>query len=432
MARGGKLSIHASRVRCHKGAALDASSDSDDDHADKNRPVRRLFFLLMCFAAPLSTALGFTLFVSSTRLRAWAAAAAAAIADAPPPPSAPPSPSPPRLPFPPPPRSPPSPPPPFLPPPPLPPPPHPPPNPPPPSPPPPPPPPRPPPPHKLSDAVCHDWMADRRHRFRTMWSHTGWEVLYPSMPPCFGADAASVHAFFEQLERGDGCDANWFEGALGKGGTPEFSAPAPALLGFDETIASFCLGHAADEPPPRGWERAHPAWCVGAGFNILAIFSGTYNLCTNLKWQVCAAQGRLPGQEGDAVIKFARAPADMPISEGPHPFGKCSGFKPKGCDFGYGTDDIYFLELCLYSFLCENHERLFELDVGEPFRCELSSERFDALKEIFLQGVADDNEAYRPDGKTRCRSWCNPFTCDNGDCIGCPKELHGCPRGRSP
>jgi hypothetical protein len=58
--------------------------------------------------------------------------------------------------------------------------------------------------------------------------------------------------------------------------------------------------------------------------------------CANLKWQVCAAQGKLPGQRGQRIIKFARAPGNMPIADGPHPFGKCSGFKPKGCDYGYG------------------------------------------------------------------------------------------------
>lgn len=139
-------------------------------------------------------------------------------------------------------------------------------------------PPSPPPPSSLSNAVCHDWMRDPKHRFRTMWARAGWEIRYPSMPSCIGRTSNEIDSFFADLANGQGCDRNWFEGALGKGVGPQFSQAAPALLGFDESIASLCQGHPGYENPSRGWERLHPAWCVEAGYNILAIFSGTYNL----------------------------------------------------------------------------------------------------------------------------------------------------------
>lgn len=260
-----------------------------------------------------------------------------------------------------------------------------------------------------------------------MWGKVGWEVRYPNMPSCLGDNEDATTRFFEDLEDGKGCDRNWFSKALGENNAPTFPQSAPALLGFDESIASFCLGRYGDEHPPGGWERNHPAWCVSASINILALFDGSYNLCQNLKWQVCAAQGKLPGQQRGRTIKFARAPGNMPISEGPHPFGKCSGFKPKGCDYGYGTDDIYFLEVCLFSFLCENGDDLFDLKVAAGFQCYLLPERLNELRQLLTMPLDTANQAYRSGGMSRCENWCNRFTCNQGGCIGCKAAgTHGC------
>jgi len=253
-----------------------------------------------------------------------------------------------------------------------------------------------------------------------MFAKAGWEVRYPNMLSCFGDTDAAIAAYFHELEDGQGCDQNWFVGSLGgKNVLPTFTEAAPALLGFDESIASYCIGHPGDENPPKGWERGHPSWCVNSNINILAIFNGPYSLCANLKWQVCAAQGKLPGQRGQRIIKFARAPGNMPIADGPHPFGKCSGFKPKGCDYGYGTDDIYFLEICLYSFLCDNGADLFGLKVAAGFQCVLSQARFRLLRTLLMDFITDrspvQNEAYLEGGMMRCKSWCSQYTCDQGD-----------------
>lgn len=91
----------------------------------------------------------------------------------------------------------------------------------------------------------------------------------------------------------------------------------------------------------------------------------------------------------------------------------------------FRTDDIFFLEVCIYNFLCTNGDQVFSLAVGEGFQCELSPQRFEMLREVLASGVSDQNEAYRPDGMKRCRNWCNPHTCDTGDCVGCGSN-HGC------
>jgi len=90
------------------------------------------------------------------------------------------------------------------------------------------------------------------------------------------------------------------------------------------------------------------------------------------RWrQLCAARGDLPGQNTRA-IKFARAPKSLSMDSWPW-FGTCSGWTNAPCDAntGFANDDIYYLEVCLFSLSCSNNERLFEVDVGEDFVCEV-------------------------------------------------------------
>ena len=68
--------------------------------------------------------------------------------------------------------------------------------------------------------------------------------------------------------------------------------------------------------------------------------------------QVCAAQGKLPGQNNRNII-FARAPASLD-PKGNKPFGECRGWRPGGVGgdckrTGYATDDIFFLEVCMFN-----------------------------------------------------------------------------------
>ena len=101
-----------------------------------------------------------------------------------------------------------------------------------------------------------------------------------------------------------------YEVAGGQLGQPwhrqQYPFPAPALLGFDESIEDFCN----DELRQMGkWiGRGHAQDCVEAGVNILALYGDRvpYNICRNLEWVVCAAQGALPGQSNTDII-FAKA-----------------------------------------------------------------------------------------------------------------------------
>ncbi len=67
---------------------------------------------------------------------------------------------------------------------------------------------------------------------------------------------------------------------------------------------------------------AHAERCVKANLNILSLHGERlpYNICRNLEWQTCAAQGKLPGQgtsklDGtlDRTIKFAKAPRTLEL-----------------------------------------------------------------------------------------------------------------------
>ena len=69
-------------------------------------------------------------------------------------------------------------------------------------------------------------------------------------------------------------------------------------------------------------------------------------------------QGKLPGQGGFGM-RFAHKPSDLDVYGG-KPLGQCRGWRPGGwgdCGDGYATDDIFFLEVCLYNQICRNGAR---------------------------------------------------------------------------
>ena len=149
------------------------------------------------------------------------------------------------------------------------------------------------------------------------------------------------------------------EGDLGKK-IPKFVGAAPALLGFDEGIDVYCQERAPDWAKWRG----HATRCVAANVNILSLYGNRvpYNICRNLEWQTCAAKGMLPGQ-GTPAIRFATAPSSLdPAGATGKPLGQCKGWVPStpptGGVYGFATDDIFFLEVCLFNELCYNGHEL--------------------------------------------------------------------------
>ena len=63
-----------------------------------------------------------------------------------------------------------------------------------------------------------------------------------------------------------------------------------ALLGFDETIDSFCAWERGNYQDSKLYPNNHAGSCVNANHNILSIYGDRlpYNLCRNLEWQVAA------------------------------------------------------------------------------------------------------------------------------------------------
>ena len=102
-------------------------------------------------------------------------------------------------------------------------------------------------------------------------------------------------------------------------------------------------------------------------------------MCQNLEWQLCALQGKLPGQ-GSRHVSFATPPAALRLEwwEQPstHPTFPCSG---TWCNpSGFTVGDVYFAEVATAFALCANRAALFALKAGELFerpaqQCELGT-----------------------------------------------------------
>ena len=161
--------------------------------------------------------------------------------------------------------------------------------------------------------------------FRRMWAAEPWLKLAYDRPTCFsrtrdkgGADHQDANTFFDLTANGLICDTNWYahpshisfvpsgtprtdctdcatpslhsptprryEGNFGllglPGRTTTFPTPAPALLGFDETIDDFCSSRRHDAGD-WGDYMGHAENCRLASMNILSLY-GTrlpYNIC---------------------------------------------------------------------------------------------------------------------------------------------------------
>ena len=68
----------------------------------------------------------------------------------------------------------------------------------------------------------------------------------------------------------------------------------------------------------------------------------------------------------------------------------CGGVREDTCDSdedpGFGNDDVFFLEVCLFSQVCLNGAQLFQLDDYEDFACEFSTDGFHRLRRWLLEG----------------------------------------------
>ena len=161
-----------------------------------------------------------------------------------------------------------------------------------------------PPPYSLTSNKCHALMSDPTSKFWTLWGNKAWEKLPNGENGCWSAKGGGDF-FFANVASGGQCDTNWFEGAKGNLGRsemrPPFTAEAPALFGFDESIYAYCSA-AVGEPTNfikadgLDFNEELAQRCVDANVNILRIISSTrkpWTMCQNLRWILCALTGKV-------------------------------------------------------------------------------------------------------------------------------------------
>jgi len=241
-------------------------------------------------------------------------------------------------------------------------------------------PPSPPPERFLSPDTCSNLLADPNSLMRKMWgieprhqNRAGGEACWDRVRD--NRDQRQLNlTYFLQTYEGTHCTStNWYEGSPWAHGHFR-KHEAPALLGFDGHIHRYCRNR-----------------CDKANVNILNLFSDRieYNTCRNFEWQVCAAKGLLPNQD-NGTINFATAPKDLDLHAYP-PFGCCHGWTDRSCDLdtGFANDDIYYLEVCLFSQVCSNRDELFAINALDDFRCVFDDAGFNRLMGLLREGPAD-------------------------------------------
>lgn len=276
-------------------------------------------------------------------------------------------------------------------------------------------------------------MRDPSSRLRMTWGAEAWRLRHPGTAACWDLPRnGGGDAFFDNAEAGSTCARNWYEGSPGlvgmwgpndDDGDPRFTEAAPALLGFDDAI-DFYIGNM------DGGGLLHADASVRHNVNILQLWPpAVYDTCANYQWLVCAAKGLLHGQ-GDNQMLFAYPPGRLSVVSGPDgpqprdwsevppspeplsdrglpamPAPRCAGapdcygweghqalgstdsYAGEGCestDQCYWSGDIFHLEVCLLNAICDNGEELFHLQIGQPWRCQLSQQRMASLKSVLL------------------------------------------------
>ena len=213
-------------------------------------------------------------------------------------------------------------------------------------------------------------------------------------------------------------------------------------------------------------------------------------VCRNLEWQLCAAQGKLPGQKTPTIV-FSHEPTQLDPRNINRPFGQCRGWREKSAGAcnndqgvcpralihglppcarsaltrafaststrtaaaqphaltrtqtlqstpallffhacpcvwwayaghytlahtrsraGYATDDIYFLEVCIFNQVCANGAELFRLKRGQKWQCHLEQSRFQALKAILLEDPDYHHGGTFFGLPSNCQGWCSEYT----------------------
>jgi hypothetical protein len=227
----------------------------------------------------------------------------------------------------------------------------------------------------MTSDKCTEMLRDRNGKLWQMWALDGWKRRTAGQAACF--ETGWQHFDFDQPTQG--CARNWLQGTHA---TPEFPTPAPALLGFDDTIYAYCSAkNHQNEGPFYQDNKGLANRCTDANENVLRVMGG-WNMCLNLQWQTCAMHGRLHGQ-GNKKMHFSIAPKDLDIDI----FRNVQQCVGGSCDVSYAISDVYFGEVCVTSQVCRNKEELFALEVGDLFECDFDQAGFQELRSM-LSGTS--------------------------------------------
>lgn len=234
---------------------------------------------------------------------------------------------------------------------------------------------------------CDELLADVQSPLYDMFGKIPNVLRGPEGESCWQEwDDPTGTRYWQAVADATNCDLNWFEGALRDldfpDDRPEFThEEAPALLGFDEDIFTYCSAKVR-VPPTFFSQKDLAERCVEGDENILRIIRSAWpwTMCQNLAWEVCALRGLLPGQGGRRV-HFATAPKELDPLMWEHPTDWPCG--DTGCGEGqYATSAVFFAEVCVMRKLCRNSDAIFKLEVGQTFECDLSSDALGELRRL--------------------------------------------------
>ena len=242
----------------------------------------------------------------------------------------------------------------------------------------------------LSPAKCDALFMEPAGRFRKVWGANGWRMRGPDMSACWFDQG---ERFFRDAEAGINCKRNWYEGNNGQLGGQRRADQRLGLASLYEASTSGARLRRVHRLvlPAGGQQRARGTMRPGKCEHLVSLLARHIQQLRELRMAGVRGQRPVARQGGPerAEIKFAYEPRDLNTEDGPHPLGACNSYAPEGCDNGrgYGSSDVFFLEVCVYSTICNNSEDLFKLDVGETFRCNLSHEGFGRLKNWLLEPI---------------------------------------------
>merc|ERR1711998_166742 len=221
-----------------------------------------------------------------------------------------------------------------------------------------------------------------------MWSPNYWGKTWRQLRAEAGSSKSQCWAsrggadtFFADALSGKNCDKNWLDGFMGgPDSRPYWTSTSPPLFGFEGSLYKHCkakLGETGyvDEPGNVIVEgqmssgKALAETCFKAGFNILRLALG-WDMCMNFEWEMCALQGKLPGQK-DSTIRFAAPPRMMQKGYWSHPAKDRQAL----------SDDVTFAEVFIMYTLCANRADLFTVNAVEPFNCNVDAVAYKVFTE---------------------------------------------------